>query len=91
MATHVTTHVTTSIVERLPIPTQDDAGPAFGVIATLARLLSREPRPEIAAALQAHVARLYMMTSDEFAQILSTFPLVGAEERRAALAAFSES
>lgn len=87
----VTTHVTTSIVERLPIPTQDHAGPAFGVIATLARLLSRGPRPEVTAALQARVARLYMMTGDEFAQILSTFPLVAAEDRRAALAAFNES
>src|SRR6201999_2615015 len=35
----VTTHVTTGIIERLPVPTREDAGSSFDEIAALARLL----------------------------------------------------
>jgi len=59
-------------------------------IAALARSLARvpaSPRGD-AARLQASVARMYALTHDEFAHVLSTFPLVDARERAAALEAF---
>ena len=44
-----------------------------------------------AARLQAVAARAYGVTPDEFRHILSTFPLVGREEKEAALEAFVRS
>jgi hypothetical protein len=77
----VTTHVTTGIVERLPIPTTDVAPAACREIATLARQLQRSPDVEALATLNARVAELYQLTSAELAHILDTFPLVNREER----------
>ena len=77
----VTTHVTTSTVERLPLPTQADSPRAFREIAAIARLLSRRDDAVAAARLQATVAGLYQLSADEFAHVLSTFPLVPKQER----------
>ena len=77
----VTTHVTTTIVERLPVPRLDEGHAAFREIALLARCLSRQPSIEVAARVQACVARLYELTPEEFDHVLATFPLVPAEER----------
>jgi hypothetical protein len=77
----VTTHVTTAIVERLPIPTEAQAGPAFHEVAALARRLARDPDVSCWVRLQALVAGLYQLTQDEFAHILGTFPLIPHEER----------
>lgn len=94
----VVTHVTTSIVERLPVPVLDRTHPAFLEIAAIARLLARcgTPPTEAAASnrrerrgrLEALVASLYGLTLDEFAHVLSTFPLVGQEDRDLALRVF---
>ena len=84
----VSTHVTTAIVERLPVPTREQAPTAAREIAGLARVLSRRRNPVAHACLQARVAALYQLTRDEFAYVLSTFPLVPEEVRRAALDAF---
>src|SRR5262249_1474094 len=55
----VTTHVTTAVVEALPIPTRESAPAAFREIAALARLLSRQRDRSAYALLNARVAALY--------------------------------
>ena len=88
--TRVTTHVTATIIDRLVVPRPEDE-PAVQEIASLATTLSRAYVPDAAARLQALCARTYALTSDEFEHILSTFPLVPADERRAAASAFRYS
>src|SRR5262249_39752004 len=84
----VTTHVTTAIVERLPIPSMQSAPETSDRIAALATLLTRTTNREALAQLNALVARLYQLTPQEFEHVLSTFPLIRAEDREAALSAF---
>lgn len=86
----VATHVTTAIVERLPVPGRDDPSAAFHRIAALARLLSVQKDPAALASLQAAVAHLYRFSVDEFRHVLASFPLVPIEERDASLRAFRE-
>jgi hypothetical protein len=85
----VTTHVTTAVVERLPIPTAEAAPAAFREIAALARVLARRDDPEAFACLNARVAELYQLSSDEFERVLNTFPLIPIERRAHALAIFN--
>ncbi|OFV91761.1 MAG: hypothetical protein A3G76_14305 [Acidobacteria bacterium RIFCSPLOWO2_12_FULL_65_11] len=88
----VTLHVTTATVEHLPIPTRDAAPAAVREVASLARLLTRRGRhldPLVFARLQARVAELYQLTTDEFAHVLSTFPLIPQEARDAAFRLFA--
>ncbi|HEX3644424.1 MAG TPA: N-6 DNA methylase [Vicinamibacterales bacterium] len=84
----VTTHVTTGVVEQLPIPTAEAAPAACLEIATLARLLARRRDSSALARLNARVAELYQLSGAEFGHILSTFPLMPSEERDAALQEF---
>lgn len=84
----VSTHVTTAIVEALPIPREDEAGPAFRAIAAMARSMARRRSPAVWACLNARVARLYGLSREDLVHILSTFPLVEETEREAALRAF---
>jgi hypothetical protein len=84
----VTTHVTTAIVARLPIPRRPDSPRAFRTIGALARYLERRTDPTRLAALQAEVARLYQLSATEFRHVLDTFPLIPTEERERAFAAF---
>jgi hypothetical protein len=84
----VGTHVTLASLDHLPMPAP---GPWTGELAELAANLSMTMTPAPAAVearLQAQAARAYGVTPDEFRHILSTFPLVGREEREAALEAF---
>jgi hypothetical protein len=87
----VTTHVTTAIIERLPVPSANQASRALAEIGAMARLLTRRANRNILAALNGRVAQVYQLTRDEFAHVLSTFPLVPTEERNEALAEFSSS
>src|SRR5262249_4256492 len=84
----VTTHVTTVIVGRLPVPRADQAGPALARIAAIARLLMRRWDAAAFAELNARVGALYRLTGDEFAHVLATFPLIDAAEREAMLRRF---
>jgi hypothetical protein len=84
----VTTHVTTAIVERLPVPTEGEAGAAFRPIAAMARALARKDCVQVRVALHARVARLYELTLDELAHVLTTFALVDDNERQQVLDAF---
>ena len=89
----VNTHVTASLVSRLPVPFIDAAHPAFARLAQLSRSLSEgttpvEQLPEYAE-LQALAARLYRLNEDDFAHILKTFPLIPEEIKLRALALFN--
>ena len=86
----VTTHVTVAIVERLPVPVAARDSPRFAELAGLAREAGMGTTdPDGRARLQALAARLYGLTRHELAHVLSTFPLVAAEEREATIAAFA--
>jgi hypothetical protein len=84
----VSTHVTTGIVEQLPVPTIAAAPRACREIGALARLLARRSDPLAMASLQARVAHLYQLSAAEFAHVLETFPLVPPEERERAMTAY---
>lgn len=86
----VMTHVTTAIVERLPIPRPDDSPAAFREIAALARRLGRGWSSEASARLNALVASLYQLSTDELAHVLDSFPLVPREERDRVSRAFAD-
>lgn len=85
----VTTHVTTATVEQLPIPAAEAAPSAFKEIAALGRLLTTRVDREAFATLNARVAALYQLSTEEFRHVLDTFPLVAAEERDASFRAFT--
>jgi hypothetical protein len=57
----------------------------------MARLLSSRHDDAVYARLQARVATLYQLTREEFAYVLSTFPIVPEQTRRAAFAAFAST
>src|SRR6266567_350226 len=86
----VSTHVTTAIVERLPLPTRDQAPAAFGTIAALARLLARRTDRAAFVQLNALVAKLYQLSTEELAHVLATFPLIPTAERDAVRHQFSD-
>ncbi len=87
----VSSHVTTAIVERLPIPTRDHTPAAFREIAALARLLAGRADPAAFARLNALVARLYQLSREELEYVLETFPLVPREVRQATLRTYSDA
>jgi hypothetical protein len=87
----VSAHVTTAIVERLPIPTEEDAGRSFGAIVSTAARLMRRFELGGWARLNATVARLYQLTADELRYLLGTFPLIAEPERACVLERFLKS
>lgn len=92
MRLRVNTHVTASLVSRLHVPLVPPADPVFRQLASLSRTLTegREPveRMTAYAEVQALVAQLYGLTTDDFAHILTTFPLISSDTRDAALVLF---
>jgi N-6 DNA Methylase len=86
----VATHVTTAMLEGLPVPTRLAASGVAGEIAALARAVSTRPDPRAGARLQAHAAALYQLTTEEFDYVLSTFPLVPRRQRDDARNAFRD-
>jgi Eco57I restriction-modification methylase len=84
----VMTHVTTTIVERLPIPLEDEAGAAYEEVGSIARALSQRSDPMLEARLNALVATVYQLTREEFTHVLGTFPLIPKEDRDRALDQF---
>jgi hypothetical protein len=84
----VSTHVTTSIVEQLPVPTLADDSRAQAELIRLARRLRRSPDVEASARLNALVAHAYRLSTEELWHVLSRFPLVVQKERDAVIAAF---
>jgi hypothetical protein len=82
----VTTHVTATVMSRLPVPVPDSR--IRRVLARLARSLARAPSASIEAECQSRSAAIYGLSADEFAHVLETFPLVERDRRDAALAVF---
>ena len=90
----VNTHVTVALVSRLPLPVVRERDQSFATLVRLSRALASCDRPidEMPeyAELQAVVARLYRLTSDEFEHVLSTFPLIPVETRARSLRRFHD-
>jgi hypothetical protein len=89
----VTTHVTVSLMSRLPVPVVREREPFFDRLASLSTSLTHgtgsvDEMPEYAE-VQAIAARLYGLTPGDFEHVLGTFPLVPAATRQAALEMFN--
>ncbi len=95
----VSTHVSVALLERMPTPKPLRDSPLFQQLARLAEQLSDvggidgeiagEKPNEPYARLQALAAQAYGLDLEEFAYVLSTFPLIDEETTRAALDAFA--
>jgi hypothetical protein len=86
----VGTHLTVSMMSRLPVPKPPRDSADFGLVVSSARRLGMSLDDRHAAAgLQATAAHLYGLDREEFAHVLGSFPLVEAAEREAALRAFT--
>jgi hypothetical protein len=76
----VNTHVTVSLVSRLPVPVVSPTDPVFSRMAALVRtLMKASPNVEEMeeyAELQAIATQLYTLSGDELDHVLSTFPLI---------------
>ena len=87
----VGTHVSASLVERLPVPKPARNSIAFATVARLARRLSTASADETSEArLQAEAACLYGLTRVQFRHVLDGFPLVPAAARDAAWRVFCD-
>jgi hypothetical protein len=83
------THVPAIAMEMLPVPPINRAEPAFSRIVLLSRQLAAHPEDAAARArLHATTARAYGITAADLRHICSTFPLVPADERAAAVDVF---
>jgi hypothetical protein len=78
----VSTHVTTAIVEGLPIPRREAGPDAVHEIAALALHLARHEDRAARRRLNVLAARLYRLTPEEYEHVLGTFPLVPEAERK---------
>lgn len=85
---HVTTHVTTALMARLPVPRPPNGSSAFREIGDLARRLSAcgfEQDPGNYAHLNSTVAGLYSLSREHYAHIVGSFPLLPEPLRSACL------
>jgi hypothetical protein len=84
----VSTHVTASVIEQLPVPTPGRNSGPFRELAGLSRRLSHDDDAGARAQQQALAAALYGIEEGEFAYVLDAFPLISRGERDAALECF---
>lgn len=84
----VTTHVSLGIVSRLPVPVPRRGDPLFDDLAEAAAVMERGGSGETAATIQALAAEAYGVSPGDFEHVLASFPLVPADERARAAAAF---
>jgi hypothetical protein len=80
----VTTHVTTALMARLPVPRPAGTTAAFRELASLARSLEQtgvEANVAAFARLNALVAHLYGLSHAQYVHIVGTFPLLPASLR----------
>jgi hypothetical protein len=85
----VGSHVTVSIIERLPVPRPSiDSSPFLHVVASTNRVITTPSDSQASGRLEAAVAHLYQLSSHDFEHVLDTFPLVPIDNRRTAMEAF---
>jgi len=88
----VNTHVTVALVSKLFVPVIRDGHPLFEALRSRAERLTRAPVPVQDATeyaeLQALVAHAYGLRREEFEHVLSTFPLIPTDVRKASLREF---
>jgi hypothetical protein len=83
------THVPVAVIQHLPVPVLPRDSDRFAAIVRLSRAASAEPRDaEVRAELQARVTHAYALDDEDLIHVLSTFPLVPEDERRATRDAF---
>jgi hypothetical protein len=89
----VNTHVTVSLVTRLPVPVVQEAHRFFARLEACVVALTEGEGPaeemEEYAEVQAIAAHLYKLTAAQFEHVLTTFPLVPSGIRQRALQKFS--
>jgi hypothetical protein len=81
-------HVTTTLVESLPVPEWTGDATQRRIAAIACRLARSSPAAALHAELQASIARLYALDSQTFCAVLETFPLIPRQERDRALQRF---
>jgi N-6 DNA Methylase/Eco57I restriction-modification methylase len=87
----VSTHVTSGIIDRLPVPTPPRDSSAFTELTTIGAALRTDPSNRgQQAMLQARAAHLYGLDRRQFQRVLDTFPLVPRADRDAAMALFCD-
>ncbi len=82
---NVTTHVTTALMARLPVPRPPDGSAEFRELSALARGLAAtgiESAPDAYARLNAIAAGLYGLTAEQFEHVVASFPLLPIDLRR---------
>jgi hypothetical protein len=87
----VNTHVTASLMSRLPVPVVPPDDPRFDRLKLLSHVLTSAADLDGAveyAELQAIAASLYGLSSFEFEHVLRTFPLIPQTTRLAAYTRF---
>ena len=80
----VTTHVTTSLLARLPVPRPLENTAQFDRLVDLAKCITKRGLQDSSAEyaeLNAIAAALYRLTPDEYAHILNSFPLISETVR----------
>jgi hypothetical protein len=88
----VTTHVTTALMARLPVPRPPRTSAAFTELVTLARTLADkgiDAAPEAYAWLNAIAANLYGLTTKEYEHVVASFPLLPEELRTLCVTRFA--
>ena len=81
---NVTTHVTASMMARLPVPRPAEGSAAFEQLVVLSQALAAEDFDvgrENYARLNAIVANLYGLTVEEYQYVVGTFPLIDEQIR----------
>jgi hypothetical protein len=90
----VNTHVTVSLISRLPVPTLLPTHRLFARLVACAEALSTGTGPieemDEYAETQAISAYLYRLSPSQFEHVLSTFPLVPSQVRQMALDRFRD-
>ena len=88
----VTTHVTTALMARLPVPRPCSDSTDFARLADLSRRLAAAGmaggHAQHEVEINAIAARLYSLSTGEYAHILETFPLIPEEHRRECLSTY---
>ena len=85
----VTTHVTTALMARLPVPRPPAESAEFCRLVELSRLIAVsniEATVDEYAEVNSIAARLYSVSNDQYAHVLDSFPLIPENVRAACLA-----